>query len=204
VLQCVAVRILGMAEVGAFQPAIVTCVLQCVLHYVAVCCSAYSGQRRSWRVSAGTGEMCFAVFFAICCSVLYNVAVRILGNAEVGAFQPSLVKCELQCVLQCVAVRILGNAEVGAFQLYVCMYIYIYTYIYIYIYIYIHVYIYVYIHIYYGVATLSRLLKIEGLFCKRALYKRLYPAKESCYFKEPTNRSHPIDRGGIHSRCINV
>jgi len=25
----------------------------------------------------------------------------------------------------------------------------------------------------YGVATISRLLKIKGLFCKRALYKRL-------------------------------
>jgi len=43
-----------------------------------------------------------------------------------------------------------------------------------------------------GVATISRLLKIIGLFCKRALYKRLYPAKETYDFKEPTNRSHPI------------
>jgi len=42
----------------------------------------------------------------------------------------------------------------------------------------------------YGVATISRLLKITGLFCKRALYKRLYSAKEN--FKETTNRSHPI------------
>jgi len=44
----------------------------------------------------------------------------------------------------------------------------------------------------YGVATISRLLKILGLFCKRALQKRLYSAKETCSFKEPTNRSHPI------------
>jgi len=50
----------------------------------------------------------------------------------------------------------------------------------------------------YGVATISRLLKITGLFCKRALYKRLYSAKENynfkenCNFKEPTNRSHPL------------
>jgi len=43
-----------------------------------------------------------------------------------------------------------------------------------------------------GVATISRLLKIIGLFCKRALQKRLYSAKETCNFKEPTNRSHPI------------
>jgi len=55
----------------------------------------------------------------------------------------------------------------------------------------------------YGVATMSRLIKItgsilqniipfRGLFCKRALLKRLYSAKETYNFKEPTNRSHPI------------
>jgi len=46
----------------------------------------------------------------------------------------------------------------------------------------------------YGVATISRLLKITGLFCKRALYKRRYSAKETCDFKEPTTRSHPIPK----------
>jgi len=49
----------------------------------------------------------------------------------------------------------------------------------------------------YGVATISRLLQIIGLFCKRALLKRLYFAKETYDFKEPTNRSHPI------SACAN-
>jgi len=44
----------------------------------------------------------------------------------------------------------------------------------------------------YGVAMTSRLLKIIGLFCKRAIWKRWYSAKETCNFKEPTNRSHPI------------
>jgi len=43
-----------------------------------------------------------------------------------------------------------------------------------------------------GVATLSRLLKIIGLFCKRALWKRWYSAKETYNFNEPTNRSHPV------------
>jgi len=33
---------------------------------------------------------------------------------------------------------------------------------------------------------------IIGLFCKRALLKRRYSAKENYIFKEPTNRSHPI------------
>jgi len=43
----------------------------------------------------------------------------------------------------------------------------------------------------YGVAMTSRLLKSIGLFCKRTLQKRLYSAKETYNFKEPTNRSHP-------------
>ena len=43
-----------------------------------------------------------------------------------------------------------------------------------------------------GLASTSRLLKIISFFCKRAPYKRRYSAKETCNFKEPTNRSHPI------------
>jgi len=42
-----------------------------------------------------------------------------------------------------------------------------------------------------GVATILRPLQNIGLFCKRALYKNLYSAKETYNFKEPTNRSHP-------------
>jgi len=44
----------------------------------------------------------------------------------------------------------------------------------------------------YGVASASRIDTIIGLFCKRALYKRLYSAKETCNFIDPTDRSHPI------------
>ena len=44
----------------------------------------------------------------------------------------------------------------------------------------------------YGVATISRLLEIIGLLCKRALQKRLCSAKETYNLKEPTNRSYPI------------
>jgi len=39
---------------------------------------------------------------------------------------------------------------------------------------------------------MSRLLKIRGLFYKRALSKSLYSAKETYNLKEPTNRSHRI------------
>ena len=41
-------------------------------------------------------------------------------------------------------------------------------------------------------ATISRFLKIIGLFCKTALLKRLHSAKETYNVKEPTNRSHSI------------
>ena len=41
----------------------------------------------------------------------------------------------------------------------------------------------------YRVATISRLLKIVGLFCKRALFKRLSSAKETYNLKEPTHRN---------------
>ena len=55
----------------------------------------------------------------------------------------------------------------------------------------------------YGVATISRLLKFTGLFCKTALYKRLYSAEETYNFKEPTNRSHPIcQKGAIQMRNV--
>ena len=47
-------------------------------------------------------------------------------------------------------------------------------------------------HTWYRVPTISRLLKIIGLFCKRALLKRRYSAKKTYDFKEPTNRSHPV------------
>jgi len=42
------------------------------------------------------------------------------------------------------------------------------------------------------VATISRLLKTTGLFCKIALWKRRYSAKETYNFKEPTHHIHPI------------
>jgi len=48
-----------------------------------------------------------------------------------------------------------------------------------------------YMYLYYGVATTSRLLIMIGLFCKRALSKTRYSAKETYNVKEPTNRSHP-------------
>jgi len=44
----------------------------------------------------------------------------------------------------------------------------------------------------YGVATVSRIDQIIGLFCKRDLSKRRYSAKETYNFIDPTDCSHPI------------
>ena len=52
---------------------------------------------------------------------------------------------------------------------------------------------------YYEVAALRRLLNIIGLFYKTALWKRVYSAKETYNFKEPTNRSHPISASKWHT-----
>jgi len=47
-------------------------------------------------------------------------------------------------------------------------------------------------HMLWPTTTISRLLEITGLFCKKALQKRPYSAKETYNFQKPTNRSHPI------------
>ena len=46
----------------------------------------------------------------------------------------------------------------------------------------------------YGVATISRLLKIIGLFCRISSLLYSSFAKETYNFKEPTNCSHPISK----------
>jgi len=48
----------------------------------------------------------------------------------------------------------------------------------------------------YGVALVSRIDKMIGLFCKRAPWKRRYSSKETCHFIDPTDRSHPIPARG--------
>jgi len=50
---------------------------------------------------------------------------------------------------------------------------------------------YMYTHPY-GVATISRLLKIIGLFCRISSLLQGSFAKATYNFKEPTYRSHPI------------
>ena len=51
----------------------------------------------------------------------------------------------------------------------------------------------------YGVALVSRIDKIIGLFCKRALWKSWYSTKETYNFINPTDRSHPIPHSPSHT-----
>jgi len=51
----------------------------------------------------------------------------------------------------------------------------------------------------YGVATVRRLLEMIGLFCTRALYKRLYSAKETYNLTLPTHCSHPLADAHTHT-----
>ena len=53
----------------------------------------------------------------------------------------------------------------------------------------------------YRVASVSRIDKIIGLFCKRALYKNRYSAKETYNLIDPTDRSHPTVEA---TRCTHV
>jgi len=55
----------------------------------------------------------------------------------------------------------------------------------------------------YGVATMSRLLKITGLFCRIPSLEWGSSAKETYNFKEPTNCSHPIPYIYMHFRDFN-
>jgi len=48
-----------------------------------------------------------------------------------------------------------------------------------------------------GGATVSRLLKMIGLFCRISSLLWGSLAKETYHFKEPTNRSHPICATGL-------
>ena len=69
-------------------------------------------------------------------------------------------------------------------------------------YIRIHIYTRIYIRIHvYGMATMSRLLKIIGLFCRISSLLHGTFAKETSHFKEPTNRGHPISTYTPYSMC---
>ena len=52
----------------------------------------------------------------------------------------------------------------------------------------------------YGVATMSRLLKILDLFCRKSSLLSGSFAQETYHLKEPTNRSHPTEKSTNSSR----
>ena len=56
---------------------------------------------------------------------------------------------------------------------------------------------FVYIYISYGVATVSRIDKIMGLFCRISYLLQVSFAKETNHFIDPTNQSHPIHHNSL-------
>ena len=56
----------------------------------------------------------------------------------------------------------------------------------------------------YGVASISRLLQIIGLFCRTSSLLQGSFAKETYHFKEPTNRSHPIGGAAAFGRLLKI
>jgi len=110
----------------------------------------------------------------------------------------------LRCVSFASVHKSLWNLHTGFFSN-VHVYIHIYTYIYLSLSISpsFNLFPYVYMYIY-GVATFSRLLTIIGLFCRISSLLEGSFAKEIYKFKEPTNRSHPIELVSALARCYGV
>jgi len=165
------------------------------------------------------------MYICVCvCVSIHRRRARLLGLTRGGAI-PGLF-LETKHILFSLLERFV-NHELDAEGL--TLYIYIYTYIHIYIYIYIHIYIYIY-HITkalapinmiaitrkkimtnietnesewrYGVATISRLLKMTGLFYRILSLLWVSFAKETYHFKESTNRSHPIHLSYIRHETV--
>jgi len=137
-----------------------------VLQSVAECCSARSDSCCVWCVLQGVEG---------CCGVLQDVArcCRVLQCAAVCysmlLLQGNIVRCS---VLQGVAAfvvccRVLQCVAMSAQKVDRSF------------------------HSDYGVATISRLLKNIGLFCRISSLLLGSFAKETYIFKEPTNSSHP-------------
>jgi len=179
----------------------VPCVAVCcsVLQYVAVCCSMLQCVAVCCSVLQCVA-VCRSVLHcvAVCCSVLQCVAYtrqhlsyvpcackHVLVNLRVLGF--TFIICEdvvshkgciydaYHCHIHC---RSLVRVYVHAY-IHSCVHVFIYIIVYMHIYIHVCMYSYVLcvrLHLSYviWVATISRLLKIIRLFCKRALWKRRY------------------------------
>jgi hypothetical protein len=154
-----------------------------VLQGVVVCCSVLLGVALCCWVLLGVAVCCSVLqCVAVCCSVLQYVAVCCsVLQSEARARTKGVIqktRCVLQrfagrcSVLQCVLFTVLQCVAVRSARPYEgsC----------------------------YGVATISMLLKSISLFCRISSLLQGSFAKETCQFKEPTNRSHPIKgRGGV-------
>jgi len=143
------------------------CVVVCcsVLQCVAVCCSVLQ-----WHNCADIQYAEVHGSVAVCGSVLQCVAVC-CSLLQFVAVRCSYITVQTFNILQCIVVY-RSVLQCVAVCCSVCQCFYRYP--------------------KYGVATISRLLKIIGLFCRISSLLQGSFTKETYNFKEPTNRSHPI------------
>jgi len=130
-----------------------------------------------------TCYMCCALHAYVTCAVLYvTCAVLYTHMLHVLCFTRIYVSWKHKCIYTHIYTEYI-------FQARRMQYVYIHTYINIYVYIYTYTCKWTCT---YGVATISRLLKIIGLFCRISSLLQDSFAKETYQFEEPTDRSHPI------------
>jgi len=151
-----------------------------VLQCVAVSCKSCFGvyvlmclRRRLSYFHSYTVLPCVAVCCSVCCSQLQCMLPPVAARHSMLRQIVGLCLCVLlarQSVAVCVAMcySVCCSALQCAVSCSVCVYVP------------------------YGVATISRLLTIIGIFCRISSLLQGSSAKETCNFKEPTNLSHRI------------
>ena len=171
---------------------VLQCVAVCcsVLQCVAVCCNALQCVAVCCGVLQCVAVCCSVLqCVAVCCSVLQCVAVccsliahdstgwhRFIGylQLQVSFCKRATNRRALLLKMTCKDKASYGSSPPSIVVLVLCCY---------------------------GVALVNRIDKIIGLFCKRALQKRRYSAKETYNLIDPTDRSHPIPRSASAGCC---
>jgi len=179
------------ADIADYILNVFVCVCMCVCACACVVVFRVARYRsaRAWYYPVRyclCGAVCCSIlqYVTVYCSVFYCVAVcrSVLHYKSLNLPRQVLPLCVAVCcsVLQCVAVccSVSQCVAVAAFGIPWALS--------------------------YGVATISRMLKNIGFFCKRDLQKRPIFCKETYIFKHPTHRSHPIPPRPVLSLCCSV
>jgi len=125
---------------------------------------------------------CIYVYVYTCTSIYIYMGIYVWMNIRIRIYMHMYI---YMYVYICIYVHMCIYVYMYICIQFISIYVYIlYVNMYLYLCIYIYVFMYICIHFCtdldacpsYGVATISRLLKMIGLFCKRALWNRRYSA----------------------------